>query len=163
MKALLSSVLFYYSPQICNYAIQNEEEEDIIIDSDEEDTCQEVMKETEKTSELQHNEEEKENAAMETKGSQPKISWSNPLRKKMSEAGMYLKHSLKTTLLSGFVKYLSKTLNVTRYKQEVRTYCESTLISLATNIFVLAVTFPFNFGQNLKKCMYILPIHLNGA
>ncbi|XP_077113693.1 uncharacterized protein LOC143768970 [Ranitomeya variabilis] len=63
-------------------------------------------------------EEEKENSSLETKASEPKILWSNPLRKKMADSNMYMKYSLKTELLSGFVNYLSNTLSVQRHKQE---------------------------------------------
>ncbi|KAM4048967.1 uncharacterized protein ACNLHF_026363 [Anomaloglossus baeobatrachus] len=51
--------------------------------------------------------------------SEPKCDWNNPLRKKMREAGLYKRHAINLEPISGFVKYLSKTLSVIRYKQEV--------------------------------------------
>ncbi|XP_056408788.1 uncharacterized protein LOC130316815 [Hyla sarda] len=61
--------------------------------------------------------EEKENGATATV--QRNIAWKNPLRRKMTEAGMYKRHSLEKKPISDFASYLSKTLGVVRYKQEV--------------------------------------------
>ncbi|XP_071986304.1 uncharacterized protein [Engystomops pustulosus] len=60
-----------------------------------------------------------EEEAMETETDEPSITWKNPLRKKMSKAGMYKRHPLDKQPISGFADHLSKTLGVVRYKQEV--------------------------------------------
>ncbi|KAM4034556.1 uncharacterized protein ACNLHF_021200 [Anomaloglossus baeobatrachus] len=76
-------------------------EEEIIVEAkSEEDDAEEIME----TEELPF---------------EPKCDWNNPLRKKMREAGLYKRHSINLEPISGFVKYLSKTLSVIRYKQEV--------------------------------------------
>ncbi|XP_071987848.1 uncharacterized protein [Engystomops pustulosus] len=48
-----------------------------------------------------------------------KINWTDPLRKKMAEKGLYMKHSLTCKPISEFASYLSRTLGVKKFKQEV--------------------------------------------
>ncbi|CAJ0945937.1 unnamed protein product [Ranitomeya imitator] len=108
-------------PQTCNTGVTKQEEEAIrIMDMDEKDTYEKITEETGTASECEPKEEEekKENSSLETKASEPNISWSNPLRKQMADSNMYMKPSLKTELLSGFVNFLSNTLAVQRRKQE---------------------------------------------
>ncbi|XP_056407571.1 uncharacterized protein LOC130301099 isoform X2 [Hyla sarda] len=50
---------------------------------------------------------------------EPNYKWNHPLRKKMADAGMYKRHSVELEPLAGFQKFLSKTLRIVRYKQEV--------------------------------------------
>ncbi|XP_075699281.1 uncharacterized protein LOC142664156 [Rhinoderma darwinii] len=71
--------------------------------------------------ERQENELKEEDDVMDQEAltDDPKISWNNPLRKKMSEAGLYKRHSLNSELIVGFDNYLATTLSVVRNKQEV--------------------------------------------
>ncbi|XP_075704077.1 uncharacterized protein LOC142699023 [Rhinoderma darwinii] len=105
--------------------IMEEEEEEEEEEESEEATTRDSDKENdegtmEDKDERPEDAEKEENNArdQETLADEPKISWNNPLRKKMSEAGFYKRHSLNSELIAGFVNHLRTGLGVVRYKQE---------------------------------------------
>ncbi|XP_041418353.1 uncharacterized protein LOC108705534 isoform X2 [Xenopus laevis] len=48
-----------------------------------------------------------------------KMNWTSEIRLKMKEAGLYNRHPSSAPLLKAFTDFLTRTLGVTRYKQEV--------------------------------------------
>ncbi|XP_077136625.1 uncharacterized protein LOC143793494 isoform X2 [Ranitomeya variabilis] len=97
-------------------------QDDAIVKEDCEHATAKGRNETKEDMTESHEEDqEEEELPTETEAAttEPNVVWSNPLRLKMAETGMYMRHSLDLEPIAGFARYLSKTLQVVRYKQEV--------------------------------------------